>query len=539
MKRLVPLLAVAFAYAQNPPPLEIRGTVVEGVLGLAGATVTLYQFGSDPTTAATRTILATTSTDQKGAFQLHPSRAGDYYIEVKKEGYFAETFDGPTADATEIIGDSVSIDVDHTSQERRFSLTRLGELRGRVIDEDGKPVASLHIGLLPATSTQVETDEDGYFAATKLRPGRYVVRIGPEHSSPEILRQFAEEDLKVIDRELETSFWPGAGDIRTASPLSVSSGASLSIGTITARKATYYRAHLSIQPSDCAPDEDWLLTIRTSDASNFVPTRQVPCGKEVLVRNLIPGLYSFVVATTGERFGKDGKEKRWALASAVVTDQNIDVPMIMSPGAEISGKLVAAEGAALPEKTTVMVTPFVRGWGFVTLVSEQGGTFQIHSLPGDPSWARVSDMGDNFYTKEIRYNWISVTNCIFTPVVGPPILEIVIDDKAATIGGSVAERNKVVGQIRIMAVKWPLSPTDSLLPMLLGASVHTTPVDDQGRFRVSGLAPGEYRVVALTEDVATRTNLDSLIRLLSRAEKVNVDRGGSQNISLELADPSR
>ena len=95
MKRLIPLLAAAFAYAQSPPPFEIRGTVVEGVLGLAGATITLYQVDNNPTTAAPRTIFATTSTDQKGAFQLHPAREGDYYIEVEKEGYVAETLPTP------------------------------------------------------------------------------------------------------------------------------------------------------------------------------------------------------------------------------------------------------------------------------------------------------------------------------------------------------------------------------------------------------------------------------------------------------------
>ena len=53
---------------------------------------------------------------------------------------------------------------------------RLGELRGRVIDEDGKPLANLRVGIRPATSTPVITDQDGYFTATKLRPGDYLVR---------------------------------------------------------------------------------------------------------------------------------------------------------------------------------------------------------------------------------------------------------------------------------------------------------------------------------------------------------------------------
>lgn len=221
--RLCFAVTAGLACAQSAGQLEIRGTVIESGLGLAGVTVTLYEFGHEPAQATTRTVFATTFTDSKGEFALHPTRAGEYYVEAQKEGYFAETFDGPTADPIETIGDSVSLDQDHPLQARRFTLIRLGELRGRVVDEQGAPLANLRLGLSPATSTQVITDQDGYFTATKLRPGAYLVRIGPERGSPEILRQFSEEDFKVVDRDLEISFWPGGGDLRAASPLPVSS----------------------------------------------------------------------------------------------------------------------------------------------------------------------------------------------------------------------------------------------------------------------------------------------------------------------------
>ena len=530
--RLCFAFSAGLACAQSASQLEIRGTVVEGALGISGVTVTLYEFGHEAASATTRTVFATTSTDPKGEFTFHPARTGEYYVEAQKEGYFAETFDGPTADPIESIGDSVSLDPDHPSQARRFTLIRLGELRGRVIDESGEPLANLHVGISPANSTQVLTDQDGFFTATKLRPGAYLVRIGPERSSPEILRQFSEEDLKVVDYDLETSFWPGSGDWRAASPLPVSSGASLSVGTITARKAAHYRAHLSVQSSDCERDENWQLTIRTGDVPDLGQSRQVPCSGEFLVRNLLPGFHSFVLATDDRR----RVEKHWAVASAEVTDHNLEVTMTMSPGTEITGRLVAAEGAALPGKTTVVVTPVLRGWGFVTLVSDQGGTFHIRSLPGDPSRVSVNDLGEMFYVKEIRYNGLAVADGFFMPVAGPAILEIVIDDKAATIRGSVTERDKVAGRIMILAVKWPLSPGGSSLPMLLGTSTNT-PADDQGKFQIGGLAPGEYRVFGVTEDIALRMKPDSLVRLVNRAEKVTLERGSSQSISLKIVEP--
>ena len=525
MKALCLAFGAILAFAQNPTPLEIRGTVVESGLGLAGVAVTLYEFGHTPAEATSRSIFATTSTDSKGEFAFHPARAGEYYVEAQKEGYFAETFDGPTADPIETIGDPVSLDQDHPLQARRFTLIRLGELRGRVIDEDGKPLSNLRVGLIPATSTQAITDPGGYFTATKLRPGDYLVRIGPERGSPEILRQFSKSDLKIVDEDLETSFWPSV-------PIPVRSGASLSVGTITVRKSAYYRAHLSVQPGDCEPDENWQLTIRTGDAPGLGPSRQVPCSGDFLVRNLLPGLHTFVLSTDDQR----RKEKHWAVASAEVTDHNLEVPMTMSAGADIIGRLVAADGAVLPGKTTLVVTPVLRGWGFTTLVSDASGTFQIHSLPGDPSQVSARDMGNKYYVKEVRYNGLPVTDGVFTPVSGPANLEIVIDDKAATISGSVAERAKVAGPIMIVALKWPLAPNSSSVSMLLRKSINT-PADEQGNFQINGLAPGEYRVFGVTETTAMRLEPDILIRLVERAEKVTLERSGSQSISLKIVEP--
>jgi hypothetical protein len=59
------------------------------------------------------------------------------------------------ADSTE---DPVSIDQNHPVRERKFSFMRLGELRGRIVDEDGQPVVKVRVGVQPGTVTPVLTD---------------------------------------------------------------------------------------------------------------------------------------------------------------------------------------------------------------------------------------------------------------------------------------------------------------------------------------------------------------------------------------------
>jgi hypothetical protein len=279
--------------------------------------VTLYEFGHTPPEATTRSVFAVTFTDATGKFTFHPALAGEYYVEVKKEGYFAESYNGPTVDPVGSTGDPVSVDADHPLQERKFSLMRLGELRGRIVDEDGAPLANLRVGIRPGTITPVVTDQDGYFTATKLRPGDYSVSV--VRRGPEILPQFSEDDLKVVDHDLQISNGPGV-------PVPVRSGASLSVGTITARKTPYYRAHISVEVADCTPDEKWIFST-TSEMAGFGP--QIPCGKEFLVRNLAPGSYTFTFMAAGRLVEK----RRWAFAPLEVTDHNLEARMTMSLGA--------------------------------------------------------------------------------------------------------------------------------------------------------------------------------------------------------------
>jgi hypothetical protein len=59
--------------------------------------------------------------------------------------------------------------------------------------------------------------------------------------------------------------------------------------------------------------------------------------------------------------------------------------------------------------------------------------------------------------------------------------------------------------------------------------------DDAGRFRLAGLAPGEYRVVAL-RSLDPSTNNAALERALSAAKKIEVGPNGIQNVTLEVTD---
>jgi hypothetical protein len=125
-----------------------------------------------------------------------------------------------------------------------------------------------------------------------------------------------------------------------------------------------------------------------------------------------------------------------------------------------------------------------------------------------------------------------VADDVFTPIPGAPgQMDLLIDDKPATITGSVAGHDKVSGRVMVVAVKWPVSPESPTQALLNTAS--GTVADDQGRFQIVGLAPGEYRVLAVTTGDLALVPPDTV----NRAEKVTLERGGSQSVSLKIIEP--
>ena len=328
--------------------------------------------------------------------------------------------------------------------------------------------------------------------------------------------------MKIVDQDLQVSNSPGV-------PVPIRSGTSLSVGTVIARKTPYYRVHLSVQADDCMPGEKWTFSF-TAETAGIGP--QIPCGKEFLVRNLAPGSYMFALTTGGV-----SDKREFAIAPVEVTDRNLEVAVTMSTGAEISGRLFIREGMTVPPgRITITVTSvpaFAVGRQIAGAEAGAGSQFLIRALPGIRHHVSVNGLTGNLYVKEIRYNGQIVSDGIFAPLPGASgQLDILIDDHAATIRGLVAGRDQVSARIMVVAMKWPL-PREITPTLALLSTAATAPVNDQGEFQIGGLAPGEYRVLALTVDDLSQVQPDAV----SRAEQLTLERGASQSVSLHIAQP--
>ncbi|HEY1755583.1 MAG TPA: carboxypeptidase-like regulatory domain-containing protein [Bryobacteraceae bacterium] len=532
---VIPVMGLV--HAQNTEALEISGVVMEPgfdgtpSLPVGGVEVTLSEFVLVDN-LVTRAVTATVYTDPRGAYQFHPLHLGDYYIEVRKEGY-----SGVAPGTAEFIGASVKLDPAHPSTQMPFTITRRGGLTGRVIDEDGNPVPGLHLTVQPSgptgmakfLETAAVTAADGTFSVSNLLPGPHVVRISPRAGELEKLDlHFSSDDLKTIDRDLETAYWPGGTAVPSAS-IPVSPGASASAGDIKIREASYYRVYVSVPRVECAPGEMWaFLALDSGGEAMGVSSRglpQIACANDFLVSNLRPGAYWFMLR-------KDEPDPgRWALASVDISNKNLDVALTMEPEAEINGRFIAADGATLPplENIGVSTKPAIVGFaggGASPVRPDAEGKFVLTNLKFPRHQILVSGLTRQYYIKEYHFNGEPSDGFVTVNPGAAQQLEIVIDDKPGAIAGTVTDGDKPAARSLVTLFSSSLQPAESFL-------------SNQGTFQFIGVAPGQYRAVAVALLPGAPEDIDAMTRLAARAETITVERGSTQTVSLKLTGPSK
>jgi hypothetical protein len=144
----------------------------------------------------------------------------------------------------------------------------------------------------------------------------------------------------------------------------------------------------------------------------------------------------------------------------------------------------------------------------------------------------ISGLGPGNYVKEIRYNGAAVVGDIVTLQGGAMAhkLTIVIDDKPGTILGAVMSGDKPVSRPVVIAKRWP--PQNPMSPSgTVGARG-----DEAGQFRIGGLVPGDYHLIAVRSLDPATWNEAAADRAFAAAKKIEVGPNNVLNVTLEVTD---
>jgi hypothetical protein len=542
-------LGIALCAAAQSPRPEIRGFVLEPGTNqpVAEAEVTLEYYGPKqpqimPSPAKTT---VTAKTDPSGAFSFRPDDIGYFYLRAKKDGYTQPglSIGGPS----NMLG--FTLTAAEPEREARLYLVRPARVSGQVVDEQTrKPIPNLRVVAARVTNfagyrtfmgSAGATDADGQFSVSGLAPGDYVVEIAPQKPQKErLLTKFSEDELKTVDQEFEHTYWPGGHGKEAANPVLVASGANVNVGVLPVKKTAYYRVHAHMPAASCRPG-DTVSAFEFYQDSQFVQytmnLAKAPCGNDLLITGFAPGPYRLILMLDG----RSGAEREMASFPFAICDKNIEITVPLMRAIPLEGAIVAAERTKLPDLSNVTVWADPVG-GIRTMDSalpvkpQEDGKLKLLAFPGADHRLEVRGLDAGHYVKEVRYAGIPVRDDLIPLSSSSGIdhsLTIVLDDKPGAVTGAVAKGDKPVSKPFLILAKWPLPAGRRFQPTA------STTGDDAGKFQFGGLAPGEYRILAL----AARNDFDNqapdtVERALATAKKIEIGASGFQNVALELTE---
>jgi hypothetical protein len=450
-------------------------------------------------------------TDDAGRFSFPDVPAGNYMLTAEREGFF-----GTSARGTNARSKTVSIPVLVTTRPAAdlvLSLTPGGRINGQLRDEKGAPLPNVTVQaftrayqngapvLQPAASRT--TNDRGEFRLFWLEPGDYFVAATPRPATG--VNIALTRETRVI------TFHPATTNYADAVVVRIRPGEEANGIDVAMRAASVVR--LSGQ----------ILGLPTSTAT--APPGSISTKVEVLpvgspfsgdlaignmnaqsanglfdIQAVRPGSYEIVVHSTFRTADATRNTNLYGRLPISVGSQDVEnLRVSVQPGIEVQARVSVVGGtlAALKDPVSVGLQPdgpfeSTDNEGASPKPTSPDGSIRFPNIqPGDYK-VRAFGFPPNAYVADIRQAGAS----IYTPglrVFGkePEPIEISIALDAGAIEGAVVTSDQ----------KPAASTTVVLVPTSAAERANSerykiVTADQQGRFKVTGIAPGLYKVFA-------------------------------------------
>lgn len=524
---------------------SVAGVVTDAITGapIAKARVAVVagrEYNADLAKAST--LAATTGID--GSFVIQLDKSGSFWVSVEAEGYMP----------VESIPHWFTIDDARPTEKVTIDMIRPSGISGRIVDAETKePVSGIEIRVYEALYYAGESkiglantghalsDSAGNFRISGLTPARYFMCLtSPAATEVAVLgashvRSHDEPPPAGYGRQ----WWPG-GEIQNALPLLVARGVEMNAGDIPVFREPLFCISGHIAGANCAASQRFRLVLIQEFGRTFLmPARaEVPCGGSFHIENVVPGEYQFASSTGGSE-APSGVIYR----ELSVRDRDVDVDLSPVPAIVIQGKVVYTDNSSagsFPMRKRVLRIQPLHGIGLDERPSapvQDDGSFSLTLYSSRPVQVTFLGLPDSYYISEILYDGHPLKDGILepNPYAGSQSLKITVSDKAATVWGTVSERDKKIPDATVIVVPWPLHG-DEKFPLNF-----TCATGEDGRFSKTGLPPGSYRVFSVPKpdlDGALQRP-DVLAAMAADGKQVDLAPASSNQVTLELRHASQ
>jgi protocatechuate 3,4-dioxygenase beta subunit len=498
------------------PSGRITGRVLDGVTGrpMKLARVTLNAPGTTNRAA---------QTDEAGVFDFLALPAGRYTLTVQKSGYVNLSY-GQRRPLQP--GTPIQLEDGQHFKDIEFRMPRGSVISGVIADEVGDPMPGITVRamrfqytqgirqLVPAGAGQ--TDDRGMYRIWGMNPGEYYVTAvapnfgrrgglpgsggGGRGGLAGIGRGSPPDQPDDVEVGYAPTYFPGVPSVFEATAVNVGLGAEINDINFNVLLVHTSRISGRVNNLDGTPVTAGEVTLAVEGTVGR-GRRGLNLGGRIrwdgafAIANVPPGRYALRAR------GTDDVAPQYAAVPITVIGGDLsDVVIVVAPGATVSGTVtfLATQAGAPPDPAQVRVVaqpadPNVSGDSASARV-EKDGRFTLTGVPLGPYLLRANAPRGWVLRSVI----VDGQDVIDTPldvrsnqkIAGA---SLVFSDRQTDLSGTVADtQGRPVTEYTVLAF-----PTDATLWRPQARHIMTSRPDQNGRFQLRGLPPGDYYVAAV------------------------------------------
>jgi hypothetical protein len=487
----------------------------------------------------------TATTDGEGRFKIADILPGRYRVLVERTGYIEVDKKGRRSQ-----GSMLSFEAGQETKGQAFHMLTAAIVTGRVIDEEGDPMANVNVTVLRHKGKSLEpngsaqTNDLGEYRIGGLLAGKYYVSAAPSANFQTIamLGKSGEGHEAAAPRtSYLRTFYPGVLDRAQASTVEMHSGEETPVDfSLSRRHATSVRGRVL----GLAPGTGGMVMLRSKEADTEFNSGEIDKDGKFEIQNVAPGSYTLVAITV-----MTDKPQIVRQALEVGASDIEDVQLAPQSPANIRGRVRFSDKASKAEASS----------GVIFLHSmdgddefESGVSFSGDETSGSPTFTRLKPDG-SFELKNVQpgnYEFVfggdsrEYRDAFIESVTagtedysdtglrvngGSIVLDVVVSSDAGVVDGVVSGEKSVPAAGSVV-----VAVPEARFRKQAFRYAHAE-ADQNGHFSLRGLRPGAYTLYAW-ENLEGEEYLDPdfLKSVDGHGTVIKVEKSSPQRVELKL-----
>ena len=518
-----------------PPPCTVSGRVVTAADGtpLKSSHVALI-----PENRTRESQVYAATSDSAGQFTIKDVPAGRYRFLATHTGYVEQPYQSNGTDTGVVLALRAGQEV----RDVLFRMTLASVITGRVSDEDGEPALVQIVALRRPTDEEIEereefssrsqellsagiaqADDRGQYRIFGLKPGEYYIKAVDQYEPMWMAMGSEWEVREALGSQYAPIYYPGVTQMSQAEAVLLTPGEEAH-GDFVMRRIKTVEISGKVIGADGKP-ADAVLYLEELPAGAYGTghSAETDAKGEFKMKGVPPGSY---VLHAQQNFSEETNYQ--ASQKIEVGSDNIDsITLALGRGANFSGRVEVSGAGTIPFDRLFLNLiahddQSAAAWARV----KKDGTFQLLDLADGIFTFSMNGLEVGWYVKSVRLGADDVLakGLEIEDGKGGGTIQVVVSNNGAELTGSVTQDDKPMIGARVRITADPENQYNRFRS-------RSTNTDQNGRFSLIGLAPGQYRVTAKTAGLGQGS------AIASDPKSISLSEHDHKTIDLTVASP--